>query len=52
MEDKTCDTCKWYDPFWGVCFNGKSDYCADEPPAGWRCELWEEDEDEQSDVGS
>lgn len=28
----TCKTCKWYYDWFGVCTNGKSEYCADCPP--------------------
>ena len=39
---KTCSTCRWYEDFQGVCFNGDSEYRADftEPEDG--CECWEE----------
>ena len=38
---KTCSTCRWWEDFNGVCFNGDSEYCADftEPEDG--CERWE-----------
>lgn len=45
--DNKCDTCKWFEPFNGVCFNGKSKYCADMP---WQynvdsCDSWEENDE-------
>ena len=38
---KTCGTCRWYEDFQGVCFNGDSPNCADftDPKGG--CERWE-----------
>lgn len=46
-SDKTkrcCATCKWYEDFQGVCFNGDSEHCAGfmDPEDG--CEEWEERE--------
>lgn len=41
---KTCKTCKWYEPFCGVCCNGGSEYRADFMDAESRCEEWEENE--------
>ena len=37
---KTCSTCRWYEDFQGVCFNGDSPNCADftDPEDG--CECW------------
>ncbi len=32
MEEKNCYICKWYYDWFGVCFNGDSEYCADCPP--------------------
>lgn len=48
--NKTCGTCRWYEDFVGVCFNGDSPNCADftEPEDG--CERWEgSDKDEVSE---
>lgn len=38
--NKTCGTCRWYEDFQGVCFNGDSPNCADftDPEDG--CECW------------
>ena len=40
-----CDTCRWYEPWFGVCCNGDSEWCADTPPEPETegCEYWEED---------
>ena len=46
----TCSTCRWYEDFNGVCFNGESEWRADfmEPENG--CEEWEgRNEDEVSE---
>lgn len=38
-----CRICKWYDEWFGVCFNGDSPYCADYPPYPENgCKEWEE----------
>ena len=42
METKCCTTCKWYEDFRGVCFNGDSDHCADFTNPDDGCEEWEE----------
>lgn len=34
-----CETCRWWEPYNGVCFNGDSPYCADFWDDG--CEEWE-----------
>lgn len=36
----TCSTCRWYEDYQGVCFNGDSEFCADftDPEDG--CECW------------
>lgn len=41
METKFCATCKWYEDFQGVCFNGGSEHRADftDPEDG--CDEWE-----------
>ena len=45
--NRTCSTCRWYEDFQGVCFNGDSEYCADFIDPGDVCECWEGiDEDE------
>jgi hypothetical protein len=41
---KICKTCKWYEPFCGVCCNGDSEHRADFMEAESRCEKWEENE--------
>ena len=38
---KTCSTCRWYEDFNGVCFNGDSPHCADFIDADKVCEEWE-----------
>lgn len=40
-----CDTCRWWEPFCGVCFNGDSPHCADFWDDG--CEEWEAMQDAQ-----
>ena len=37
-----CSTCRWYEDFQGVCFNGDSPNCADFTEPDDRCECWEE----------
>jgi len=37
-----CATCRWYEDFQGVCFNGDSEYCADFIDPEDVCECWEE----------
>ena len=36
---KTCKTCKWYEPFCGVCYNGDSKRRADFMDAESGCGL-------------
>ena len=49
----TCSTCRWYEDFQGVCFNGDSPYRADFTEPEDSCECWEgRDEDEVSDCGN
>lgn len=46
----TCSTCRWYEDYQGVCYNGDSPHRADftDPEDG--CEHWEgRDEDEVSE---
>ena len=43
--DRTCSTCRWYEDYQGVCFNGDSEYCADFIDPGDVCECWEEKEE-------
>lgn len=44
---KTCKSCRWWEPFQGVCFNGDSEHCADFVDNG--CECYDERSDEQCD---
>ena len=37
-ESKNCESCRWWEPFQGVCFNGESEHCADFWDDG--CEQW------------
>ena len=48
--ERTCKNCRWYYDWFGVCFNGDSEWCADCPHFAYEkaCELWEEVEDEAS----
>ena len=39
-----CRTCKWYEEFMGVCFNGDSPNCADFTEPNQRCREWERKE--------
>lgn len=41
----SCDTCRWWEPYNGVCLNGDSPYCADFVTYG--CEEWEAMQDAQ-----
>lgn len=38
-------TCKWYEPFCGVCFNGDSERRADFRLEDETCEEWEKQND-------
>ena len=40
-----CATCRWYEDFQGVCFNGDSPHCADFTDPKQRCREWERKED-------
>ena len=40
-----CDTCRWWEPYNGVCCNGDSPHCADFWDDG--CEEWEQKEMEE-----
>ena len=43
MTENGCKGCRWYDEWFGVCFNGDSPYCADYPPYPENgCKEWEE----------
>ena len=42
MVTNTCTTCRWYEDFQGVCFNGESPHCADFTDPEGVCEEWEE----------
>lgn len=37
--DKCCNTCRWNEPFNGVCYNADSPHCADFWDDG--CDGWE-----------
>ena len=37
----TCETCKWYESYCGVCCNGESEHRADFMESGDSCEKWE-----------
>lgn len=39
---RRCKTCKWYEDFMGVCFNGDSPHCADFTESEDCCEELEE----------
>ena len=41
---QTCETCRWYEDFAGVCFNGDSPHCADFPVVEDACFVWEKKE--------
>lgn len=41
-EKRTCETCRWYEDFIGVCFNGDSPNCADYPEVEDGCSCWEQ----------
>lgn len=41
----SCDTCRWWEPYCGVCCNGDSPHCADFWDDG--CEEWEAMQDAQ-----
>ena len=38
---KKCKTCKWWEPFSGVCCNGDSEHRADFTDRNDSCECWE-----------
>lgn len=40
-NQKTCNTCRWYEDFQGVCFNGDSPDCADFTDEDHTCRCWE-----------
>ena len=42
--NKCCATCRWYEDYQGVCFNGDSPNCADFTDPESCCEEWEEKE--------
>lgn len=42
MKTKCCATCKWWEDFNGVCFNGYSPYRADFTDGESVCDEWEE----------
>lgn len=37
-----CGTCKWYEPYQGVCCFGDSPHCSDFVDADDVCDRWEE----------
>ena len=41
QNQKTCYTCRWYEDFLGVCFNGDSPNCCDFPIEEDACDFWE-----------
>lgn len=41
-DKKCCSSCKWYEDFNGVCFNGDSENCADYVTDDAVCNKWEE----------
>lgn len=43
---RKCRTCKWYEEFMGVCFNGDSPHCADFTESDQRCREWERKEED------
>lgn len=46
----SCNRCAWYEGWFGVCFNGESEYCADCPPyPETGCEFWKEKTDDEKD---
>lgn len=45
---KYCSTCKWYETFNGVCFNGDSEHRADFTCLDDTCEEWEGIENAQN----
>ena len=48
MCKKVCKTCRWYEDFQGVCFNGDSEFCADFTDPHDTCKEWEKkDETEE-----
>lgn len=40
-RDKTCDSCRWHDEWFGTCCNGDSPYRADVTGEGTSCAYWE-----------
>lgn len=45
-QDKTCNTCRWYAPFEGVCCNGDSEHRADFTYPEDMCPCWEGENDD------
>lgn len=43
-EFSVCNSCRWYEDYAGVCFNGDSPYCADFPPYLPNCVAFEKRE--------
>ena len=43
-----CETCRWWEPYNGVCCNGDSPYCADFVTYG--CKEWEVQDAQKSEI--
>ena len=43
LMELSCDGCRWYYEWFGICCNGNSEYRADTPTH--RCELYEKEEE-------
>ena len=41
MIEPSCKTCKTWEPFQGVCFNGDSEHCSDFTSRDDSCEHWQ-----------
>lgn len=51
QEKQVCETCDWYYDWFGVCYNGDSEYCADCPPEPEErgCPCWKRKVDKDGD---
>lgn len=38
---ETCGSCRWWEPYQGVCFNGDAEDCADFTDEEHGCPHWE-----------
>ena len=47
MCKKVCQTCRWYEDYLGVCFNGDSYNCADVTGSQDTCPEWEEKDESE-----